>query len=320
MAAEPLRIQQIRQFVITAMSGSFRAAATGTFRSQAAVSAAMRHLERQVGGKLFEEGRRAKLTPLAQSLFPIFQDLLATHDRAVADVRQLALAERGSVSLAVIPFLSEEWLAKLLIEFGKDHPDIRVRATDQRSHQIRNLVADGTVDIGIASWAIEDPKLTCRPIAVDSFGALCSRDHPLAQKNKPVPWSALEGEKFIGSDVFELVRGRGLGEGVDDPAMIVTSRPSLMNCVRAKLGITLVPMLTRPIDMNGLAFVPLIRPRIPRTIGIITRQSQTLMPAAAAMLDSVTRSLTQYTRGRGAVIVGSGENEKKEPAKRLRIR
>jgi DNA-binding transcriptional LysR family regulator len=124
MAAEPLRIQQIRQFVITATSGSFRAAATGTFRSQAAVSAAMRHLERQVGGKLFEDGRRAKLTPLAQSLYPIFQDLLATHDRAVTDVRQLALAERGSVSLAVIPFLSEEWLSSLLIEFGSSHPHI----------------------------------------------------------------------------------------------------------------------------------------------------------------------------------------------------
>lgn len=68
---EPLRIQQIRQFVITANTGSFRAAATGTFRSQAAVSAAMRDLERQVGARLFEQGRRARLTPLAQMLYPI---------------------------------------------------------------------------------------------------------------------------------------------------------------------------------------------------------------------------------------------------------
>lgn len=319
MATEPLRIQQIRQFVITATTGSFRAAASGTFRSQAAVSAAMRQLEHQVGGKLFEDGRRAKLTPLARSLYPIFQDLLATHDRTIVDVRQLAQAERGSVSLAVIPFLSEEWLAKLLIEFGSKHPDIRIRATDQRSHQVRNLVAEGTVDIGVASWLMEDPKLKCRAIAVDNFGALCRRDHPLAQRKKPAPWSALDGEKVIGSDVFELVRGRGLGEGVDDPAMVVTSRASLMNCVRAKLGITVVPMLTRPIDMDGLAFIPLVRPRITRTIGVITRQSQTLMPAAAAMLEAVTRSLTQYTRSRGATLTGLPESEKKAAEERLRI-
>ena len=318
MAAEPLRIQQIRQFVITATSGSFRAAATGTFRSQAAVSAAMRHLERQVGGKLFEDGRRAKLTPLAQSLYPIFQELLATHDRAVTDVRQLALAERGSVSLAVIPFLSEEWLSSLLIEFGGSHPHIHVSATDQRSHEVRSLVAEGTVDIGIASWLQEDPKLTCRPIAVDTFGALFHRDHPLARGNKSLPWSALEGERFIGSDVFESVRGRGLGKGVDEPAMMVTSRTSLMNCVRAQLGITVVPMLTGPIDMEGLAFVPLIRPRITRTIGIIRRYNQTLLPAAAALLDCVTVSLMQYTRSRGAVVAPL-EREKKRDRKRLRI-
>ena len=107
---EPLRIQQIRQFVITANSGSFRAAATGTFRSQAAVSAAMRDLERQVGARLFEQGRRARLTPLAQMLLPIFNELLTTHDRTLNDARQLAQAERGSVSLAVVPVLAEEWL------------------------------------------------------------------------------------------------------------------------------------------------------------------------------------------------------------------
>ena len=124
---EPLRIQQIRQFVITANTGSFRAAATGTFRSQAAVSAAMRDLERQIGARLFEQGRRARLTPLAQMLYPIFK-LLATHDRVLIDARQLAQAERGSISLAVVPVLAEEWLPTFLSEFVRDYPNVRIQA------------------------------------------------------------------------------------------------------------------------------------------------------------------------------------------------
>jgi len=279
----------------------------------------MRHLEQQVGGRLFEDGRRAKLTPLAQSLYPIFQELLATHDRAITDVRHLAMAERGSVSLAVVPFLAEEWLSGLLIAFGKDHPDIRIRATDQRSHQVRNLVAEGVVDIGIATWLDQDPKLVCQAIATDAFGLLCSKDHALARKGKQVPWVALNGEKVIGSDVFEPVRGRGFGDDVDDPPMVVTSRTALMNCVRAGLGVTVVPLLTKPIDMAGLEFIPLTRPRIMRTIGIITRKNQTLLPAAAAMLESVTQSLTHYTRLRGATPAQPGEGEKRSGA-RLRKR
>jgi DNA-binding transcriptional LysR family regulator len=307
---ESLRIQQIRQFVIAATTGSFRAAATGTFRSQAAVSAAMRDLERQVGGRLFENGRRAKLTPLAQTLWPIFQDLLATHDRVVIDVRQLAQAERGSVSIAVVPFLSEEWLPEILIHFAEKYPDTRIRATDQRSHQVRALVAEGTVDIGIAGLLSEDPKLSLRPLIKDQFGVLCAEDHALARVQKSIAWADLVGQRLIGSDVFELLRGSGLGEWIEDPAIIVTSRTSLMACVRAKLGITVLPLLTRPTDMRGLAFVPLLKPRIDRIIGIVTRRSQTLLPAAAAMEAEIVKSLTDYARRRGAMIIGADHARK----------
>jgi DNA-binding transcriptional LysR family regulator len=243
--AEPLRIQQIRQFVITANSGSFRAAATLTFRSQAAVSAAMRDLERQVGAKLFEKGRRARLTPLAQTLLPIFNELLVTHDRILGDARHLAQAERGSVSLAVVPVLAEEWLPAFITAFVREFPDIRVRATDQRSPQVRAMVAEGAVDIGVAGVLAEDPKLTFQPLASDDFGLLCPAGHPFAKRQRPLPWSALSGERVIGNDSMELLKGRGLGEWIDDPSLAVTSRAALMACVKAGLGVTVVPLLTR---------------------------------------------------------------------------
>jgi DNA-binding transcriptional LysR family regulator len=56
--ADPFRIQQVRQFLIAAESGSFRAAAAGTFRSSAAVSTAMHDLEVQVGAALFDVSAR----------------------------------------------------------------------------------------------------------------------------------------------------------------------------------------------------------------------------------------------------------------------
>ena len=223
---EPLRIQQIRQFVIAATSGSFRAAATGTFRSQAAVSAAMRDLERQIGAKLFEQGRRARLTPLAQMLLPIFNELLTLHDRALTDARQLAQAERGSISLAVVPVLAEEWLPVFLTELVREHPNLRIRATDQRSPQVRALVADGTVDIGVCGQLADDPKLSFQPIAIDAFGILCPPSHRLARNRRGVAWSALRDERLIGNDSFELLKGSGLGEWIEDPAMVVTSRVS----------------------------------------------------------------------------------------------
>lgn len=98
----PFRIQQLRQFVIAAETGSLRTAATETFRSAAAVSTAMSELEQQIGAPLFEKGHRAKLTPLGRTLAPLWADLLRTHDRVARDVRQITLAERGLLTVAVV--------------------------------------------------------------------------------------------------------------------------------------------------------------------------------------------------------------------------
>ena len=300
---EPLRIRQIRQFVITATAGSFRAAATGTFRSQAAVSAAMRDLERQVGAKLFEKGRRARLTPLAQTLLPIFNQLLITHDRVLSDARHLAQAERGSISLAVVPVLAEEWLPSFLTAFVREYPEIRVLATDQRSPQMRSMVADGLVDIGIAGVLSDDPKLEFQPAASDTFGVLCPANHPLTKRRGPLPWTALSGERVIGNDSMELLKGRGLGNWVDDPPLVVTSRAALMACVKAGLGVTVVPLLTRAEKALGLTFIPLTSPRISRTIGIVTRRGQTLLPTVGRMQTMMLDSLRAYASGHGATVV-----------------
>jgi DNA-binding transcriptional LysR family regulator len=310
---EPLRIQQIRQFVITATTGSFRAAATGTFRSQAAVSAAMRDLERQVGAKLFEQGRRAKLTPVAQTLLPIFNELLNNHDRVLTDIRQVAQAERGSVSLAVVPVLAEEWLPTLLADLVRDHPNVRIRATDQRSPQVRALVADGTVDIGIAGRLADDPKLDFQPVATDPFGVLCYPGHPLAQRRRAVPWKALRGERLIGNDSIEQLKGKGIGDGIDAPVLEVTSRVTLMACVKAELGITVVPMLTRAEKALGLVFIPLTAPRITRTLGIVTRRGQTMLPIIARIRERIFSSLRAYARGQGATVFGAAEGAARRP-------
>ena len=308
--SEPLRIQQIRQFVITATTGSFRAAATGTFRSQAAVSAAMRDLERQIGAKLFETGRRARLTPLAQTLLPIFNQLLVTHDRVLSDARHLAQAERGSISLAVVPVLAEEWLPTFLTAFVREHPEIRVIATDQRSPQVRSMVADGLVDIGIAGALSDDPKLAFQPVANDTFGVLCPADHPLTKRRGALPWAALSSERVIGNDSMELLKGRGLGNWIDDPPLVVTSRAALMACVKAGLGVTVVPLLTRAEKALGLVFMPLAAPRISRTIGIVTRRGQTLLPTVGRMHAMMLDSLRAYASDQGATVVKGSPNQR----------
>ncbi len=252
---DTLRIQQMRQFVIAAESGSFRAAAAATFRSAAAVSTAMAELEQQVGAPLFEKGQRARLTPLGQTLAPLFAELLRTHDRVVRDVRQMARAERGLLTVAVVPFLAEEWFSGVLGRFMRTHGNVTVRVIDQRSRQARQMVSDGLADIAVVSHLGDDPKLDFHPVAIDTFGIVCRSDDPLARGRRRATWKVLAKRSLIGNDALETIYSRGLGQWVENNvAVMVSSRLSIMNCIRQGIGITVLPRLTQAAvgDRHGL--------------------------------------------------------------------
>jgi DNA-binding transcriptional LysR family regulator len=298
-----LRIQQMRQFVIAAESGSFRAAALATFRSAAAVSTAMAELEQQIGSPLFEQGQRGRLTPLGQTLAPLFAELLRTHDRVVRDVRQITRAERGLVTVAVVPFLAEEWFSSVLGRFMKAHGNVTVRVVDQRSRQARQMVGDGLADIAVVAHLGDDPKLNFHPIAVDTFGIICRKDDPIARRNGRATWKALGGRDLIGNDAFETVISHGLGEWVENNVTVsISSRFSMMDCIRQGIGVTVLPRLTKPPTATDLAFVQLTNPVLSRSMGIATRRGQTLLPAARDMFALIETELREYAKAHGATL------------------
>jgi DNA-binding transcriptional LysR family regulator len=314
-----LRIQQMRQFVIAAESGSFRSAAAATYRSAAAVSTAMAELEEQIGAPLFEKGQRARLTPLGRTLAPLFAELLRTHDRVLREVRQLARAERGLLTIAVVPFLAEQWFSGVLARFMKTHGNVTVRVVDQRSRPARQMVVDGLADLGIVAHLGEDPKLDFHPVAIDTFGIVCRRDDPLARSSRRATWKVLKSRKLIGNDAFETVISHGLGEWVEDNTVVsVSSRLSMMECIRQGIGITVLPRLTRPPAATDMAFVQLTRPVLSRSIGIATRRGQTLLPAARAMFSLIETELREYAKTHGASLAKVSSPEPRAAAARAR--
>lgn len=296
----PLKIAQLRQFLIAASRGSFRAAAVETHRSQAAITLAMQQLEEELGGTLFERGHQARLTPLGEAVLPMLGELVAVHDRVLGEVRQLASGEHGTLPLAVMPSLAEEWLPRVLRDFAAAQPGVRYRVADVSSPQVGPLVASGEAEIGVTGLIGEDPKLNRVPVAQDSFGVVCRPDHWIAQRGKALPWKAIANETLIANTTFHALQGHGLERWLDHPYMVIANRTSLIATVRGGLGITVLPTLARPAAELGLAFVPLTSPRVTRVIGIVTRAGRTLSPAAARMHAAMQSSLAEFALARGA--------------------
>ncbi|MBS0321126.1 MAG: LysR family transcriptional regulator [Proteobacteria bacterium] len=301
-----LKLPQVRQLVLAADGGSFRAAAEATFRSPAAVSIAMRELEVAIGGQLVERSGRGRLTPLAHALLPQLRELLALHDAVFAQARQLAQGYEGTLTVAVAPFLAEEWLPDVVARFAEEHPDVCVQTVEERSSHLCDLIGAGGVDIGVGGLLEDDPNLAIEPIAIDRYGVLCSSAHPLARR-ATATWHSLGREKLIGSDALQVLVDAGRAPPLPPPHLVITSRAPLLACVRRNLGVTIMPSMTRPVHDDGFAFVPLVRPTLARTVSIVTRRSRSLLPAGRTLVRLIAQSLREFARLRGAVLVGPAD-------------
>jgi DNA-binding transcriptional LysR family regulator len=299
----PFKIQQLRQFAIAARNQSFRVAALETHRSQAAITLAMRALQEDVGAQLFEDGHQARLTPLGESLLPLFTELINVHDRIQGDIRQIVRGERGAVTLSLMPSLAEEWLPDVLRRFRLDRPGVKVHAADVSSPRVAEMVESGLAELGVAGLIAPNPLLRHTPVVRDTFGVVCRPDHRIAASGRSIPWKALRGETLIGNTTFHALQGHDVGGWVDAPDIVLHNRGSLMAAVQAGLGITVLPTLARPPAQYKLAFVPLISPRVNRIVGTLCRTEQSLLPAAQHMHELMLKSLAAFARARGASVL-----------------
>ena len=231
---------------------------------------------------------------------------MTTHDRVLADVRHLAQGRSGALALAVMPSLAEEWLPIMLRQFATDHPGVKFRIADVSSPQVGPLVINGEADIGVTGLIGDDPKLDCIAVAQDTFGVVCPQDHWIARRGKTLPWKALGEETLIENTTFHALQGQGLEKWLDNPYMVIANRTSLIAAIRAGLGITVLPTLAKPAPEHGLAFVPLVAPRVQRVVGIVKRAGHSLSPAGVQMHALMLTTLTDFARAKGARIVERG--------------
>ena len=111
----------------------------------------MRELEQKLGQPLFEKGGKTELTPFGAHCLPLFQDLLAHHDRIAREVSLLARHEIGQVSIATVPSVASRLLPHLLARFVSEHPKMQISIQDGNADSVQQLLVQGQVDFAISS-------------------------------------------------------------------------------------------------------------------------------------------------------------------------
>lgn len=281
-----MKLEQLRVFVAVAEAGELADAGSRIGRTPAAVSMTLKQIESDVGGALFEGERKGRLTPLGTYVLTQACRALAEYDRAVLNMRHYATGAYGLVRIAAVPSAATRLVTLAIEALRAKHPGVRVDVRDIDSAAVAEAVASGVVDFGIATLTEAARGLTTERLLEDPFVLVCPANHRLAALKRPLRWSDLDVNDFIANGLCSRINARPVLALIAGASLTVRNTTSLLAFVEQGFGVTLLPALAVSAS-SALRSLPLVDRKAKRKLDVITRQGETLNPAANALLNEV---------------------------------
>ncbi|MYN13358.1 LysR family transcriptional regulator [Pusillimonas sp. TS35] len=290
-----LSIHQYRCFLYVAETGSFRAAAVRAHRSQPAVSLAIKEMESELGQQLFERGNPITLTPYGRTCLDAARRLVDHADDVYGALASLANSQRGQIRLASVATFATHWMPQIIEIFRHDYPDVRLHIYDDNSEGVERMVLQGQVDLGVCSVVTGDRRLAFAPLFEDEFGLVCHRSHPLAGRPS-VTWREISSLPHIGTVAHRQLEAHKAAAFLMSRTFYVSNMMSMLAMLSRDMGVTVLARLGVPPGWDDLAFVPLVRPRIKRRLGIMKLAEAALSPPAQIMEQLLMREAGEPVR------------------------
>ncbi len=279
----------LRAFLAVSDLGSFRAAAEILHISQSALSRRVDKLEAALGVQLFiRTTRKIELTTTGRTFIHKARNVMLELEGALLGMQDIAGRLSGEVTLACVPSAVGYFLPSVFDAYHQRYPGIRIRVLDESSSDVLLAVTRGDADFGVTYIGTQEADIHFQPLIEEAFVLACPSSHPLANR-KTVTWKDISQYSYIA-----LAQGSGnrflidqaLAQSQERPRWYceVNHVPALVSLVAAGLGIGVVPRMALPPDNHeGLTAIPLIKPKVTRKLGLISRRGRQL-PAAAQLL------------------------------------
>jgi len=249
--------RELRSFLILAERLHFGRAASLLHISQPALSKQIKGMEKKIGGPLLVRNRRdVRLTSAGALLYDearrIVRDLDALFDTAQAAARGEAGRLRIAAGIATIHSLVPPALRK----FRDAHPQVAIQVGDMSTPRQIDALLTGEIDVGFLRLPNGRPPLVVRKVlreqltiaAFNGFrGALTL--HGVSQQ--AFIMIAREVSATYYDHCIQLCGSAGFS-----PKVVQEARDmfTLLNLVRAGIGVALVPRSARQMRVSGVKF------------------------------------------------------------------
>src|SRR5229473_8187522 len=196
-----MELTQLEFFRMVVEQGSFSKAAVRVFRTQPAVSIAIRRLEEEIGAPLFDRSQKTPtLTDAGELVYDYSQRILALRDQAQNVVSELRSLQRGRVRIGANESTSLYILPHLILQYREQHPNVKVEIFRQSSERLPREVLDRNVDFALLAFEPLDNDLESFPVLRDELVLITHPEHRLAGLQS-VKVEQLGDEPFLAHNV-----------------------------------------------------------------------------------------------------------------------
>lgn len=235
----------VRVFVAVYESRSLTVAARRLYVTQPAVSQSLGRLRRELDDPLFHrDGKRMRPTPLADELYPGFQEAVAGIDRTLDAARRFDPTDTTRLFRIALSELGEiGWFPAILAAVRSVAPRVRVEVVALDPTALPEWLARGTVDLAVTAESIPGGFERVR-VKTQRYAATMSAANPLAERELDLDAYALAAHVRVAGD-----SGRSVVEAAQRRAGL-----EITPAVAVRHFATLPPVLAA--DRSVIATVP----------------------------------------------------------------
>ena len=229
--ADQLDLRDLRYFETIAETGHVGRAAKKLFRTQPALTGAVRRLEETLGTTLFERaGRGIRLTAAGSALHARARALRIASEDTVREIGDLGKGLSGLVRIGTVPTVARFLLPPLCREMLKEAPGVTFRTVIGHDDALRANLKAGDLDLVVSFISHADGDIVSHGILEDDCVVVASRDHPLFRK-RPRMKDLLEYRWVLGAPTVatrQWIEGAFHDRGLPPPTVQIETNLILL--------------------------------------------------------------------------------------------
>jgi DNA-binding transcriptional LysR family regulator len=239
---------KLKTFCTVAETKSFTKTSQIVHLSQPAVSLQIQSLEEFFETKLFDKtGKQVSLTPAGKILYEHAVHIMGHYNEVVKEINKLTGMMKGAVALGASTTLGNYILPRIITDFKRLHPKIKIKLRIGNTERIEDLMHSGFLDFGIVEGKTSRTNTKTEKVISDQLVLIVHPKHPLA-KRRSVSVLDLMREPFIireqGSGTRQHIEKFLDHNGINirdlHVALIMGSTESIKAAVEAGTGIAIL--------------------------------------------------------------------------------